>query len=484
MRTPFHAALALAWGLGLLAGAGASLPAARAQDLPAPGDGFEWERVGDVPIDPFGLAFGPDSTLWATGSDGPYRLDTTAGFPGTWVLLWERGIFTGPILALGRGPDGDTLLASTGRIHRSTDGGATWAEVRDLSGGGLYAMPQGYPFAGRVFAAGTSALPDAVGYSDDRGATFTDALMPGEFGAYADADAFAAYPPGSPWAGRILAAGRWGVNVSDDGGVTFRESGLWQSSHYVGEAVGIVARPDSGGAGGGGYNAVVGGWINGTSGDRAWVSADGGQTWGPPGGVLLPEGPPIGPGGTVAGVFPLGAGPDGEPGGPSALLVLGRGTVYRTDDAGQTWRAVGRAPEINEDIFLSAAALSPDGRLYVGLAQIGSERAWVYRTEPVPVDPPVPVEEGPEGGEPLGLEVSPNPFRRETTVTLTLARPSAVSAALYDTLGRRVAVLHAGPLGAGRHTLMLGGVGLVPGVYVVRAVTRDETTARAVTLLR
>jgi hypothetical protein len=102
----------------------------------------------------------------------------------------------------------------------------------------------------------------------------------------------------------------------------------------------------------------------------------------------------------------------------------------------------------------------------------------------VPVDPPVPVEPQPEGGASLGLEVSPNPFQREATVTLTLARPGEVSAAVYDVLGRRVASLHAGPLAAGRHPLALDGAGLVPGVYVVRVVAGEVAASRAVTLLR
>ncbi|HLT46717.1 MAG TPA: hypothetical protein VK002_05760, partial [Rubricoccaceae bacterium] len=43
--------------------------------LPEPGDGFDWERVGDVGIDVFDLAFSGDGTLWANGSVGMYYLD-------------------------------------------------------------------------------------------------------------------------------------------------------------------------------------------------------------------------------------------------------------------------------------------------------------------------------------------------------------------------------------------------------------------------
>jgi hypothetical protein len=322
----------------------------------------------------------------------------------------------------------------------------------------------------------------------------------------------------------------------------------------------------------------------------------------------MPEGPPLGPSGGVAAVLPLG--------GPNALIVLGRGTVYRTDDGGQTWAAVGRAPEINESRYAGSAALDPDGRLYVGLSAQGLEDGWVWRTaEPVltaavtteaePMKPPVVI--GPSGGafpftvtltnttaqpqtvqawsavtgpltrslvlgpvtvtlpagatatrtltqqvpgnapagtytyavrvgdypgvvlssaafevtkqeaeglageaalegwsvsgweetaagtlaEDVGLAVSPNPFRGAAAVTLALGAPAeAVTVALYDVLGRRVAVLARGRLDGGAHTFALDGSVLPAGVYVVRVALGGASgagpavAARTVTLLR
>src|SRR5690606_34919409 len=135
-------------------------------------------------------------------------------------------------------------------------------------------------------------------------------------------------------------------------------------------------------------------------------------------------------------------------GGPSAFVVLGRGTVYRTDDAGATWEAVGRAPEIAFLIHLSSAVVGPDGRLYVGLTENGPARGWVWRTAEVVT---VAAEPGPEPErEGLGLEVRPNPFRGAATVTLTLARPSEVEVAVYDVLGRRVTTVASERFPAGR----------------------------------
>ncbi|HLT46497.1 MAG TPA: T9SS type A sorting domain-containing protein, partial [Rubricoccaceae bacterium] len=225
---------------------------------------------------------------------------------------------------------------------------------------------------------------------------------------------------------------------------------------------------------GGGYAAVMAGRINAHAYDRVWVSEDGGETWGPDSaGVPLPEGPPDGVGGGVHGVLALG--------GPSAFVVLGRGTVYRTDDAGATWEAVGRAPEIAFLIHLSSAAVGPDGRLYVGLTENGTARAWVWRTaEAVTVAAEPGLEPSPEG---LGLEVHPNPSRGEATVTLTLARPSEVEVAVYDVLGRRVAAVASGPYPAGTHGVPLAAGPLPAGVYVVRVAAGGTVAARTVTLL-
>ena len=68
----------------------------------------------------------------------------------------------------------------------------------------------------------------------------------------------------------------------------------------------------------------------------------------------------------------------------------------------------------------------------------------------------------------LSLASYPNPFRHTARLEVTLDRPQTVEIAAYDVLGRRVAVLHRGPLPAG--TLALDDVGrsLPAGTYVIR----------------
>jgi hypothetical protein len=461
-------ALALTWRLCLLAGAGASplfAPPLRAQDLPLPGEGFTWEHVGDRPISPSDLTFGADGTLWAAAADGPHRLDLTGGFPGRWVLLYPSGLFNYAILPLGP----DTLLASTSATtRRSLDGGSSWAVAYDEGGHGLYAVPLSYSFGGRVL---TGELTDAA-YSTDRGGSYTQSVIPGQgTGVSAGADDFVALPVGSSHPGRILMAGRWGVSISDDGGATFRESGLYGATFgYVGEALGVVERS------GGGYSAVMAGRISGQADSRVWVSENGGETWRPDGGgVHIPEGPPFGVGGGAHAVLPLG--------GQSAFVVLGRGTIYRTDDAGQTWEAVGRAPEISEDVGLHAAVLSLDGRLYVGLFDVGVARGWVYRTAEVVTASEPSVPEPAE--DVLRVEVHPNPADDTATVTITLRTPAEVRAVLYDALGRQAAVLVSGRFAAGRHEIALDGSGLLPGVYILEVGTGDgQVEAEKITLVK
>src|SRR5690606_37972650 len=107
---------------------------------------------------------------------------------------------------------------------------------------------------------------------------------------------------------------------------TFRESTLWQAVYYVGEAIDAVERLGLVRGTGSSVGAVMGGLVSGLPTVRVWASTDDGETWGPGDGQPLLEGPPTTtPGGATA-VLSLG--------GASALVVLLKGTVYRTDDAG------------------------------------------------------------------------------------------------------------------------------------------------------
>lgn len=88
------------------------------------------------------------------------------------------------------------------------------------------------------------------------------------------------------------------------------------------------------------------------------------------------------------------------------------------------------------------------------------------------------------------VSVYPNPTAGRSSVRVTVAEASqSASVSVYDALGRRVAVLHDGPLTAGPHDLDFEAATLAPGIYVVQVRVRPEagsawTEIRRVTVAR
>jgi hypothetical protein len=93
---------------------------------------------------------------------------------------------------------------------------------------------------------------------------------------------------------------------------------------------------------------------------------------------------------------------------------------------------------------------------------------------PIRVTPPVAVEEAVPEGVFSFDSLHPNPASLQTVVELELPSANKVRVAVFDVLGRRVAVLHDGPLGAGAHRLRLDASALPAGVYVVRAASASH----------
>ncbi len=92
-------------------------------------------------------------------------------------------------------------------------------------------------------------------------------------------------------------------------------------------------------------------------------------------------------------------------------------------------------------------------------------------------------EAGPTTG--VSLAVGPTPTAGAAVATLRLDAPSpAVRVEVVDALGRRVAVLHDGPLAAGAHRLSVDGTRLPAGVYRVRAVAGDASLAHSLVVAR
>ncbi len=93
----------------------------------------------------------------------------------------------------------------------------------------------------------------------------------------------------------------------------------------------------------------------------------------------------------------------------------------------------------------------------------------------------------PPGVAPRGLAFSParpNPTRSAARFTLSVDREQPVTVAAYDVTGRRLAVLHRGPLAAGVHPFALDAASLPGGLCFVRAQGDRETASLRLTVLR
>ncbi|MEM8556590.1 MAG: T9SS type A sorting domain-containing protein [Bacteroidota bacterium] len=78
----------------------------------------------------------------------------------------------------------------------------------------------------------------------------------------------------------------------------------------------------------------------------------------------------------------------------------------------------------------------------------------------------------------------PNPFADRTELTLTLDRLTKVVATVYDVLGREVASLADGQLGAGEHGLTFEASNLPTGLYLVHLLADGRSTTRTLTVAR
>ena len=78
----------------------------------------------------------------------------------------------------------------------------------------------------------------------------------------------------------------------------------------------------------------------------------------------------------------------------------------------------------------------------------------------------------------------PNPFNPTTTIPFALPEASRVTLAVYDLLGRRVAVLVEGEMAAGRHEAVFEASHLSSGVYLVRLQSASFSQVRRMTLVK
>ena len=78
----------------------------------------------------------------------------------------------------------------------------------------------------------------------------------------------------------------------------------------------------------------------------------------------------------------------------------------------------------------------------------------------------------------------PNPFNPSTTISYQLESAQSVSLAVYDQLGRRVAILQSGNISSGSHQITFDASGLSSGVYFYRLKTESSILTKKMLLIK
>ena len=171
-------------------------------------------------------------------------------------------------------------------------------------------------------------------------------------------------------------------------------------------------------------------------------------------------------------MIPAGSIPDG----PGAIVLLeGTTTVGASvaDVLDQVVAAVVYSTE--DDVFASMSG--------GGTAQQRADQKAAFVAALARLGQPVAGENG-AGEVDLAVTAAPNPLRDRTTVTFGVGEAADVRVAVYDALGRQVALLADAPFAVGRHELTLEARDLPAGVYVVRATVGAEAFSTRVTVTR
>ncbi|HLT48785.1 MAG TPA: T9SS type A sorting domain-containing protein [Rubricoccaceae bacterium] len=174
--------------------------------------------------------------------------------------------------------------------------------------------------------------------------------------------------------------------------------------------------------------------------------------------------------------------------GPSGSLTLGQGTIPQTSgvSASVTRRVPGNAPAGSYDLDLNLVEASS--------GTVCDTRPFTMTVQAPPGAAPGHdlFEAAPEAdlfgpaatAGARTVRVSPNPAAAQATFRFTLDAPADVRLAVYDALGREVAVVVAGALPAGSHAASPDASALPPGVYVYRLVVDGAPEAGRFTVAR
>ena len=169
---------------------------------------------------------------------------------------------------------------------------------------------------------------------------------------------------------------------------------------------------------------------------------------------------------------------------PPASIADGPGAIVLFEGTATVGASVG---DVLGDVVAAVVYVDEDD-VYAavsggGTAESREAQRRAFLTALASLASPVDAEDGADGVD-LAVTAAPNPARGRTTVSFGVAEAADVRVAVYDALGRQVAVLADAPLGAGRHDVALETARLPAGVYVVRAVVGAEARTARLTVVR
>lgn len=149
------------------------------------------------------------------------------------------------------------------------------------------------------------------------------------------------------------------------------------------------------------------------------------------------------------------------------------GTILHTSDGGESW-------QLQESGF---------GKRLHSIHACRSDLAWAagqegailhYRRNPTSIE-----NEDGKGSRQIRLHQNyPNPFNSQTEIAFELPGQEKVRLALYDNLGRKVAVLFDGVKHAGLHQVTIDATGLASGVYLYQLNSGGQTLNRKMLLVK
>ncbi|MGA9119313.1 MAG: T9SS type A sorting domain-containing protein [Bacteroidota bacterium] len=157
--------------------------------------------------------------------------------------------------------------------------------------------------------------------------------------------------------------------------------------------------------------------------------------------------------------------------GPQLFAATSAGSIFLSTDQGTHWK------QVKEGIDAVTALAVSDRYLFVSSGEL-------WRCPLTGLVSGI-------GGEyrvfPPGFQLDqnyPNPFNPKTVISGQWTAASEVRLAVYDLLGREVAVLANGKYPAGRYQFTFDGTGVASGVYFVRLTAGAHTAVRKMLLLR